>query len=53
MKQNGRKKWLKRSREMVCRKCGTETAVIRKYGLMLCRRCFKEEAEKIGFKKFD
>jgi len=36
-----------------CRVCGTRQAVIRKYGLMVCRRCFKEIAEKIGFKKFD
>ncbi len=36
-----------------CRMCGTRQAVIRKYKLMVCRRCFKEIAEKIGFKKFD
>lgn len=36
-----------------CRVCGTRQAVIRKYGLMVCRRCFKDVAEKIGFRKFD
>ena len=36
-----------------CRMCGTRQAVIRKYNLLVCRRCFKEIAEKIGFKKFD
>ncbi len=36
-----------------CRVCGTRQAVIRKYRLYVCRRCFKEIAEKIGFKKFD
>jgi len=36
-----------------CRVCGTRQAVIRKYGLIICRRCFKDVAEKIGFKKYD
>ena len=25
---------------------------VRKYGLNLCRQCFREVAEKIGFKKY-
>jgi len=36
-----------------CRICGTRQAVIRKYNLYVCRRCFKEIAGKLGFKKFD
>ncbi|MBN2066877.1 MAG: 30S ribosomal protein S14 [Candidatus Diapherotrites archaeon] len=40
-------------RKRVCRVCGTRQAVIRKYGLFVCRRCFKEIAEKIGFQKYD
>jgi len=36
-----------------CRNCKTREAVIRKYGLNLCRRCFKELAEQLGFKKYD
>lgn len=36
-----------------CRICGAKDAVIRKYGLNLCRRCFKENAEKLGFEKYD
>ena len=35
-----------------CRKCGKRSGVIRKYGLMYCRQCFREEAEKLGFKKY-
>lgn len=35
-----------------CRRCGTYEAIIQKYGLLLCRRCFREVAEKIGFKKY-
>jgi len=35
-----------------CRKCGKRRGVIRKYGLLYCRQCFREEAEKLGFRKF-
>jgi small subunit ribosomal protein S14 len=35
-----------------CRRCGTYHGFIGKYGLNLCRRCFREVATKIGFKKF-
>ncbi|NYZ74777.1 30S ribosomal protein S14 [Candidatus Micrarchaeota archaeon] len=35
-----------------CRFCGTARGLIRKYGLYVCRRCFRERAEKIGFKKY-
>ena len=35
-----------------CRRCGRYGAVIRKYGLYYCRHCFREVAEKIGFKKY-
>jgi ribosomal protein S14 len=36
-----------------CRKCGKRAGVIRKYGLLYCRQCFREQAEKLGFNKFD
>ena len=36
-----------------CRVCGTRAAVISKYRLLVCRRCFKDIAVKIGFSKFD
>ncbi|MBD3228860.1 MAG: 30S ribosomal protein S14 [Candidatus Lokiarchaeota archaeon] len=36
----------------VCRRCGSHKGLIRKYGLNLCRRCFRETAEKLGFKKY-
>ncbi|MBD3353326.1 MAG: 30S ribosomal protein S14 [Candidatus Lokiarchaeota archaeon] len=35
-----------------CRRCGTNKAIIRAYGLDLCRRCFREVAEYIGFRKY-
>jgi len=35
-----------------CRRCGRVRAHISKYGLHVCRQCFREIATKIGFKKF-
>lgn len=35
-----------------CRRCGRFGAHIRQYGLDLCRQCFREIAEEIGFKKY-
>ncbi len=35
-----------------CRRCGKTRGVIRKYGLLYCRQCFREEAVKLGFKKY-
>lgn len=35
-----------------CRKCGGTKGVIKKYGLNYCRRCFREDGEKLGFEKF-
>ena len=35
-----------------CRRCGRTHAHIQKYGLNLCRQCFREIAPGIGFKKY-
>jgi small subunit ribosomal protein S14 len=35
-----------------CRKCGKTSGVTAKYGLYYCRQCFREEAEKLGFRKY-
>lgn len=35
-----------------CRFCGGTKGLIRKYGLYVCRKCFRERAEEIGFKKY-
>ncbi|MHA2298548.1 MAG: 30S ribosomal protein S14 [Candidatus Hodarchaeales archaeon] len=45
-----RKKIGKGSRN--CHRCGTHRAVLRSYSLMICRRCFREIAKDIGFRKF-
>ncbi len=44
-------KRLKRSRK--CKFCGTQRGLIRKYNLYICRRCFKDYAQDLGFKKLD
>lgn len=36
-----------------CRRCGTHHGYIGKYGLNLCRRCFREVAIRLGFKKYN
>ncbi|MEM4389831.1 MAG: 30S ribosomal protein S14 [Candidatus Micrarchaeia archaeon] len=36
----------------MCRFCGTARGIIRSYGLRICRRCFREVAEQLGFRKF-
>lgn len=35
-----------------CESCGSARGLIRKYGIMICRRCFREKAEKMGFRKY-
>lgn len=35
-----------------CRICGNPRGHIGKYGLNICRRCFREIATKISFKKY-
>ncbi|MBN2229565.1 MAG: 30S ribosomal protein S14 [Candidatus Thorarchaeota archaeon] len=46
-----RKKMGKGSR--TCVRCGTHQAIIRSYGLYMCRRCFRETANKLGFRKYE
>ncbi len=35
-----------------CRRCGSKSGHIQKYNLKLCRKCFRDIATKIGFKKY-
>lgn len=35
-----------------CRICGGARGLVRSYGLQMCRRCFRENAKNIGFKKY-
>jgi len=42
----------KYGRQKGCEQCGRKRGIIRKYSLHLCRQCFREKAEEIGFKKY-
>lgn len=35
-----------------CEECGNTRGYIAKYGINMCRKCFRENAGKLGFKKF-
>ncbi|KAI8473111.1 MAG: 40S ribosomal protein S29-like protein [Monoraphidium minutum] len=35
-----------------CRVCGNGGGIIRKYGLNICRQCFRDYAKDIGFVKY-
>ena len=35
-----------------CKRCGRIGGNIKKYGLDLCRQCYRESAKKLGFKKY-
>ena len=54
MKQKGEPKKNLRmdSKNIGCKVCGANRGLIHKYGLNICRRCFREVAAKIGFRKY-
>ncbi|MCL4325405.1 MAG: 30S ribosomal protein S14 [Candidatus Thermoplasmatota archaeon] len=35
-----------------CTRCGRKRGIVRKYGLFICRQCFREVAHDLGFKKY-
>jgi small subunit ribosomal protein S14 len=35
-----------------CVRCGRKRGIISRYGMHLCRQCFREIAEDMGFKKY-
>ncbi len=39
------------AKNLTCSVCGARRGMIHKYGLKICRRCFREVAQKIGFLK--
>ncbi len=42
----------KKKNTPTCKICGSHRRVIRKYGLDICGKCFREVARKMGFKKY-
>ena len=50
----GSRQWFtySRSQRLICsRVCAHKQGLIRKYGLMICRQCFRERSADIGFQK--
>ncbi|MCK5559409.1 MAG: 30S ribosomal protein S14 [Thermoplasmata archaeon] len=35
-----------------CIRCGRKRGIIRRFGMHLCRQCFREIAPELGFKKY-
>ena len=45
--------WQKQfGRQVGCERCGRRRGIIRKYGMHLCRQCFRDMAPELGFKKY-
>lgn len=42
-----------KNKENPCKICGAKSSIIKRYGLNICRRCFKESAPELGFKKLN
>ena len=34
-------------------RCGRKRGMVRRYGLRLCRQCFRDSAPELGFKKYE
>ncbi|HIH21251.1 MAG: 30S ribosomal protein S14 [Candidatus Diapherotrites archaeon] len=41
-----------RKKDIYCKICHNNKGMIHRYGINVCRRCFKDIAEKLGFKKY-
>jgi small subunit ribosomal protein S14 len=39
-------------RKIGCRRCGRKRGIVRRYGIHLCRQCFREVAPQLGYKKY-
>lgn len=52
IKHNAPKKRLFGKSTKKCVKCGSPRGHIGKYRINLCRRCFREDAKKLGFRKY-
>ncbi|WP_321420460.1 30S ribosomal protein S14 [uncultured Methanomethylovorans sp.] len=35
-----------------CKRCGRKQGLVSKYGIYLCRHCFREIAHDMGFEKY-
>lgn len=51
-KYNTKKRPEKGQTSKKCSLCGRTGGHISKYGLKICRQCFRDNAQELGFKKF-
>lgn len=42
-----------KKKDRKCNICGARKGFVRKYKLNICRRCFKDNAPKLGFEKLN
>ena len=40
-------------RTIGCRRWGRKRGMVRRYGLRLCRQCFRDSAPELGVKKYE
>jgi small subunit ribosomal protein S14 len=40
------------TQERVCRRCERDEGLVSKYGVFVCRQCFREIARSMGFRKY-
>ncbi len=52
LKHNTPKKRKHGKGKHTCDLCGSTSGVIRKYGMKICRQCFRDNATNLGFKKY-
>jgi len=53
MNDKERTKTRKKYAHKRCRVCNGTPGIIKKYGMNICRRCFKDQALQMGFRKYE
>ena len=51
-KQGGKTRGVLDGRKKGCLRCGRKRGITRRFGLHLCRQCFRDKAVELGFKKY-
>ena len=48
----GKTRKIQYGRKKGCLRCGRKRGITRRFGLHLCRQCFRDKAVELGFKKY-
>jgi small subunit ribosomal protein S14 len=51
-KYGGKTRVVQYGRKKGCLRCGRKRGITRRFGLHLCRQCFRDKAVELGFKKY-